>query len=194
MILLTATGCTGAKESAAASEAGNMAVGWNRSHETRRGDTTLVSLPAMSISGGIRGGSQKSAAVAMTRIYKTNGDYADLVPVTLNASRTELISYPAPGDLKGAEPVKLDGGFLLDNRGVGVNTAFTRWTYAEYSAMPSAPSAKEIMANIIPEARITEIYEMPFAVGTPDAARRCNELIAAGLPDCTPLLTSLKMQ
>ena len=66
--------------------------------------------------------------------------------------------------------MRLDDGFLLDNRGIGANTAFTSWTYAEYMAMPSAPSAAEIMNHILPDARVTEVYQMPFTVGTPDAA------------------------
>lgn len=193
MILLTAAACTSARQSADTSAPGGVAVGWHHSHETRVGDTTVVTLPSAGLAGGIRGGSGKSAVMPLTRIYRTNGDYADRVPITLNASRTELLSYPAPGDLKGAEPVRLDDGFLLDNRGIGANTAFTSWTYAEYMAMPSAPSAAEIMKHILPDARVTEIYEMPFTVGTPDAARRCNELISAGLPACTPVLTQLKM-
>lgn len=129
------------------------------------------------------------AAIAMARIYKTNGDYRDKVPVTLNADRSALVSYPAPTDLRTGLPVTLADGFLLDNRGVGVNTAFTRWTYSEYEALAAPPSPAEIMANLIPEARVTEIYEMPFASGTPDAAARCDSLIRAGLPGCR-LLTS----
>ncbi len=123
-------------------------------------------------------------AVAMARIYKTDGDYADWVPVTLDSRHRRLVSYPAPSDLAGAAPVRLSDGFLLDRRGVSGNTAFTRWTYREYAAMESAPSPAEIMEAIIPGARVTEIYQMPFPAGTPDAAARCDSLIAAGLPDC----------
>ena len=126
----------------------------------------------------------RTHAVAMARIYKTDGDYADRVPVTLDSRHRRLVSYPAPSDLAGAAPVRLSDGFLLDRRGVSGNTAFTRWTYREYAAMESAPSPAEIMEAIIPGARVTEIYQMPFPAGTPDAAARCDSLIAAGLPDC----------
>ncbi|MCM1355488.1 MAG: hypothetical protein NC212_03675 [Staphylococcus sp.] len=136
----------------------------------------------------VRGG-RTPAAIVPARIYKTNGDYADKVPVMLNADRNTLVSYPAPTDLRTGLPVKLTDGFLLDNRGVGVNTAFTRWSYREYEALAAPPSPAEIMANILPEARVTEIYEMPFASGTPDAAARCDSLIRAGLPGCRPLST-----
>ena len=123
-------------------------------------------------------------AVAMARIYKTDGDYADRVPVTLDSQRRGLLSYPAPSDLAGTAPVSLSDGFLLDRRGVSGNTAFTRWTYQEYAAMESAPAPAEIMEAIIPGARVTEIYQMPFPAGAPDAAARCDSLIAAGLPGC----------
>ena len=35
-------------------------------------------------------------------IYKTNGNYNDNVPVTMNADGSQLISYPAPSDISSA--------------------------------------------------------------------------------------------
>lgn len=133
--------------------------------------------------------STREADAAMTVIYKTNGDYADYVPVTLNPSRTAVVSFPAPGDLASGAPERLNEGFLLDNRGVNPNTAFTRWTYAEYAALPTAPTTEEILANIIPEARVTVIYRMPFITGTPGAADLCNKAIADGLKGCTKVFS-----
>lgn len=133
--------------------------------------------------------SRPSAVVAMAHIYKTNGDYNDKVPVTLNARRDGLVSYPGPSDLIGCRPVRLKDGFLLDRRGINPSTAFTRWTYEEYSKLPSAPSTEEIMANIIPGATVTKIYRMPFTTGTPDAAERCDSLISEGLPGCKLVYT-----
>ncbi len=133
----------------------------------------------------VTGGKQPSAVVAKTRIYKTNGDYADNVPVTLNADGTAVVSYPAPTDLAGASPVPLRDGYLLDRRGVGKNTAFTRYTYAEYSRFSQPPTPEELLKAVIPEAKVIEIVEMPFATGVLDAASRCDSLIAAGLSGCT---------
>ncbi len=133
----------------------------------------------------VSGGKQPSAVVAKTRIYKTNGDYADNVPVTLNADGTAVVSYPAPTDLAGASPVPLRDGYLLDRRGVGKNTAFTRYTYAEYSRFSQPPTPEELLKAVIPEAKVIEIVEMPFATGVLDAASRCDSLIAAGLSGCT---------
>lgn len=143
-------------------------------------DTAVAASPV--VIGGKR---PAQAVVAKTRIYKTNGDYTNLVPVTLNAARTAVVSFPAPTDLVNAAPISLSDGFLLDRRGVGVNTAFTSYTYSDYSQMKNPPSPAELLAAVIPGAKVTEIIEMPFAVGAPDAVEKSDSLIAAGFPGCT---------
>ena len=86
-------------------------------------------------------------------IYKTRGDYKLLVPITLNDEKTEIVSYPAPGDLKykgkPAIPTELDNGFLLDNRGINKNVAFTSYTYEDYMALEKTPSKEELMSLIV---------------------------------------------
>lgn len=186
-LLTMAAGCSTTKDTVPPEKA--MAVGWHTKHEQSNADGSTV-IAMKPITDNVRGGSPV-AALAKVRIYKTNGDYDNYVPVTLNDSRDGLVSYPAPSDLHGASPVKLDDGFLLDRRGVGVNTAFTRWTYAEYAEMQSAPSPEEIMANLIPGARVTELYETPLTTGIPDETAKCNELIKAGLQDCKMLIMKL---
>ncbi|MBD5301136.1 MAG: hypothetical protein HDS17_06685 [Bacteroides sp.] len=188
-ILALTAGCSATRSVETPPE--SNAIGWNSKHEIARTDsTTTIAIPVAT--KGIIAGGRPTADIPMAHIYKTNGDYADLVPVTLNASRTGLVSFPAPSDLRGGEPVKLDSGYLLDRRGVGPNTAFTRWTYAEYSALPAAPTPAEIMDHLLPDARITELYSMPFTATTPDVVERCNELIGKGLPDCTPIIAPPK--
>lgn len=136
---------------------------------------------AMPVKGGVR----PAKMVAKVHIYKTNGDYDNNVPVTLDASRTGVVAFPAPSDLSAAStPVKLADGYLLDRRGVGANTAFTRYTYPEYEAMAQPPTTDELLRAVIPDARVTEVVEMPFSVGTGDEVNKCNELISAGLPGC----------
>ncbi len=123
-----------------------------------------------------------AAVMIKAYIYKTNGNYADNVPVTVENGK--LISYPAPSDLTDqSRPVALDRGYLLDRRGIGPDTRFTSFTYGEYAAMPAPPSSAQLMAAIIPDARVTEMVEMPFPY-SPDCAAQCNELIATGLPGC----------
>lgn len=99
------------------------------------------------------------------QVYKMSGDYADLVPITLDPSGTRVMSYPAPTDVKNQEPVKLDDGWYLDRRGVGTNTAFTSYTYKEYAALKHAPSTEDLLKHIVPEAKVTEIMTTPFAIG-----------------------------
>lgn len=172
IILAVLSGCHSAKESV---------TDKNKPSETTLDlRTEIRNTPAIN---------RPSAVVAMAHIYKTNGDYHDKVPVTLNARRDGLVSYPGPSDLIGCSPIRLKDGFLLDRRGINPSTAFTRWTYEEYSKLPSAPSTEEIMANIIPGATVTKIYRMPFTTGTPDAAERCDSLISEGLPGCKLVYT-----
>ena len=116
-------------------------------------------------------------------IYKTNGDFADKVPVTLSADRKTIISFPAPADVVNRQPVKLAEGFYLDNKGISSNTAFTHYTYSQYAALSKAPSLSQLRHAIIPGAMVTEIVELPYPVGqaTP---QQCDSLISAGLPQC----------
>lgn len=95
-------------------------------------------------------------------IYKTNGDYADKVTIQVD-SKGNVTSYPAPSDVKGMEPVALADGWLLTRRGVNASTAFTRYTYAEYAALKSAPTLPELKASIIPDAKITEIQTLSIS-------------------------------
>ena len=139
---------------------------------------------AVSPRGGTSG---QNAYVPKARIYKTNGNYSENVPVTCDPSSGAIVSYPAPGDLTGQAPVALDGGWLLDRRGVGPDTRFTTYTYKAYSSLPSAPTADELKKAIIPEARVTEVVEMPFAYSA-ECAAACDSLIRLGLPGCRPLV------
>lgn len=110
--------------------------------------------------------SKPSAYIPKAVIYRTNGDYAQQVPIALNAQRTAVVSYPGPGDVSEASsPVALGDGWLLDRRGgVGLNSAFLRYTYAEYARLQQAPSAAELMSAIIPEARVTEVKTLPITL------------------------------
>lgn len=97
-------------------------------------------------------------------IYRTNGDYDDRVTVTLDATRTTLMSYPAPTDVNAdSAPLVVADGWLLDRRGgIGPNTAFLDWSYAEYAAFPSVPSPADIMAHVIADARVTATRALPI--------------------------------
>ncbi len=99
------------------------------------------------------------------RVYRTSADYAANVPVTLNEQRTALVSYPDPADLRQqSSPVPLADGWMLDRRGISANSAFLTYTYAQYAALDRAPDEADIMAAIIPDARVTEIGILPMTL------------------------------
>lgn len=130
----------------------------------------------------------ESAYLPKAIIYKTNGDYNDNVPVNLNAEGTMLASYPAPTDItQRSTPVVLSDGWLLDRRGVGVNTVFTRYTYSEYMKLPQVP--EDLMQSIIPGSKVTELVQLP--IGHSEAAANpslCEPYIKDGFKDCKVLL------
>ncbi len=95
-------------------------------------------------------------------IYKTKADYNALVPVILNAERTDIVSFPAPGDLKyrgkPAIPTELEDGFLLDNRGITENVAFLNITYEAYIALDKTPTKDELLEMIIDSDPLTVMF------------------------------------
>lgn len=105
---------------------------------------------------------EPASAGPPTIIYKTVKDYSDKVPVTLSEDKSEVVSYPGIKDIyfKGefAYPTQLNDGYLLDNRGVDVNTAFLKLTYEEYSKLESTPSKEDLFNMIIAPDPISEMY------------------------------------
>ncbi|MCM1310944.1 MAG: hypothetical protein NC301_07970 [Bacteroides sp.] len=105
-------------------------------------------------------------------VYKMLGDAtAQNVPVQVSPSG-QIISFPAPGDVRGQEPLPMADGYLLDRRGIGPDSRFTKWTYEEYAAMKQAPTLSEIKAALIPGARPTKIHvlDMPLSTALSDTA------------------------
>lgn len=92
-------------------------------------------------------------------VYKTKADYSKLVPVLLSCDKTHIISYPHPGDLKkGNEyryPTLLPNGYLLDNKGIAKDVAFLEYTYEEYAAFTTIPSADTLYWRIIDKDPLT---------------------------------------
>lgn len=117
-------------------------------------------------------------------IYKTKQDYSMHVPVTLAPDKTSLTSYPAPsdvyygGDL--AYPVALTDGYFLDRRGISENSAFTKWTYYEYSRLPKTPSDKEIFNMLLDTDPFTEIYYCGDRTKFKDIENELNKAIKEG--------------
>lgn len=128
------------------------------------------------------------AVMPNARIYRTSTDVDALVPVTVNPATGQLVSYPAPTDITGASmPVVLKDGWLLDRRGIGPDTRFVNYTYSQYHDLTEAPSPSRLLESIVPDARVTEIVELPYKVGTVTPAM-ADSLISAGLPGCSFIL------
>lgn len=109
--------------------------------------------------------SNTAHALPKAIVYKMTGD-ATAANVPVQMQNGEVIGFPAPTDVVGQEPLQMADGYLLDRRGIGANSVYTKWTYAEYSALKQAPSIAEIKAAIIPGARATQIHVLPMTLST----------------------------
>ena len=88
---------------------------------------------------------------------------ANHVPVALSEDGSAIISYPDPTDLRtpGGPPIptKLEQGWLLDRRGIGMNSAFLEMTYADYAALVDPPSMVELEAALLDREPITDMCD-----------------------------------
>ncbi len=155
------------------------------SGQQSRGNTMIHPATGVKMPGTVRPGAMsEKGQYPMARIYQMNGDWSDMVPVGMRGS--EPVSFPAPGDLTAmSRPIRLSDGYWLDSRGVGAGTAFTRYTYEQYMALPAPPDAKTLIEAIVPGARVTRVVELPFTLQTARAdTAAVNALIREGLPGC----------
>lgn len=116
-------------------------------------------------------------------VYRTSGDYDDLVPITLSPDGKSVESYPAPTDVSPSwsTPLHVADGFLLDRRGISARSAFTCYTYARYCALTEAPSPRVLLDSVIPGARVTEMYALPITAAEAAAdTALVNRLIMEG--------------
>ncbi len=153
---------------------------------------TLLCLATLLVScNATKMNTSSTEALPPVIVYKTIGDYYHLVPITLSETKNKILSYPAPSDLytngKLALPVKLENGYLFDQRGINANTVFTSFTYEEYSLMDSAPSVADLMNSIEDSAPFIEIYNCGKINEFKDPVRDLNKLIQKGFKGCTSL-------
>ena len=93
--------------------------------------------------------------------FRMSGDYENNVAITL-ASDGTLTYFPAPSDITAdSEPVALGDGWWLNCQGISPNSVFTKYTFAEYASLPSAPTPEQLKHSIIPGAKVTEFIELP---------------------------------
>lgn len=134
--------------------------------------------------GRILSGGTPFSTSPVVYIYKTKADYSHQVPVLMDESRTRILSYPAPSDLKLGDalrlPTPLNGGYLLDNKGIGPNVAFLTYTYEAYSQLAEAPSMDELLANIAEKYPLLEIRACGRRADYQDIVSELNEKISNG--------------
>lgn len=127
-------------------------VGCNAHHKTTR---SADQKPGATLSAGVTG--------PQILVYKTKANYNNLVPVILSDDKLEIVSYPHPNDIKidGGYPVPivLNGGYLLDVRGISKNVAFLTLSYADYSKLQNPPSLKDLYNLILDKDPLTELYD-----------------------------------
>lgn len=105
--------------------------------------------------------------------FRMSGDYANNVAVTFSQDG-ELLYFPAPTDITAdSEPISLGEGWWLNNQGLGPNSVFTKYTFAEYAALPEVPSPQQIKLAVIPGAKVTGFMELPMKIG--EAANNIEE-------------------
>jgi hypothetical protein len=114
-------------------------------------------------------------------IYKTKKDYFNNIPEGLSNDKLSVVSYPDKVDIyygdRLATPTLLSQGYLLDNRGIGKNSAFTSYTYSTYSQLQTTPNAETFYSQIIDFDPFTEMYSCKCNRDTAEI----NRLIRKGL-------------
>lgn len=153
-----------------------------------RGIIILIVLMVAACSSSKQTGNQQPMASEPFLIYKTKAGYSDKVPVIMNAEKTKIVSYPSPSDVmvngELVKPIKLIDGYLLDNRGIGMNVAFTSFTYEEYAKLDAAPDINKLMNGIIDDDPLLELYDCKNHLNIKSDIDKVNALIANRFEGC----------
>lgn len=134
---------------------------------------------------GMNGNNQSMGMASPPAIvYKTKKDYYSHVPVQLSDNKQKIVSYPAQSDIRRGNtfsyPTKLTNGYLLDNRGISVNTGFLRFTYEDYYNMDLVLTAENLMNYVIDDDPFTEFYEVGRRYDYHDIESEINGIINNG--------------
>lgn len=110
-------------------------------------------------------------------VYRTVANFDTLVPVTMNISKTLIKSYPAPSDLNSMQmPVPVGNGFLLDRRGISINSAFLNIGYRQYMELKEL-SATKLMQYVTYKKPFVEIWD-------------CGAISSRSLPDSVKVIVA----
>jgi hypothetical protein len=123
-------------------------------------------------------------ALPPTIVYKTKKNYDKNVAIYLSEDKKRITGYPHPSDVSARSyPTVLKKGYLLDNRGIGKNTAFISMTYEEYAALKNVPSPAELDSMIIDRDPIKVMYHCGNRGGYVDTDD-LNKLIDSKFKGC----------
>lgn len=112
-------------------------------------------------------------AIPMATAFRMSGDYADHVAITI--VNGNITYFPAPTDITdSSKPISLGNGWWLNRQGISANSVFTRYTFEEYSKLRQVPTVKELKASVIPGARVTEMYTLPYSIS--EASSHISEI------------------
>lgn len=158
---------------------------------TRKAEVTTT-LPSEGNTWAINRNEPK-AFVPSVIIYKTRGDYNNLVPVTMDITHSHIVSYPDPADLRRYDgalrlPTPLNNGYLLDNKGINAQTAFIDYTYEEYVALDTIPSLDQFMQHIVDKHPFVEMWDCGKTTKYRDLIVDINHLIDSNLPGCRNII------
>jgi len=103
-------------------------------------------------------------------VFRANGNYADNVMIRLD-DNGNILYYPAVSDISDrSSSLPVGDGWYLDRQGAALSgTAFLKYTYAEYAALPETPSLAELKAAIIPGAKVIETQVLPLSPAEAEA-------------------------
>lgn len=109
--------------------------------------------------------------------FRMNGNFEDNVAVTIGPDGN-LLYFPDPKDISAdSKPISLGDGWWLNRQGIGPNSVFTTYTFAQYAALPAVPSLQQLKNAIIPGSRITQFVELPVsasqAIQNIDEIKKC---------------------
>ena len=130
------------------------------------------------------GQNQSAKVLPHVIVYKTKKDYRNLVPVQLSADKKQVVSYPDQADIgtggANALPVLLHKGYLLDRRGVGINSAFTKYTYKQYNALKELPPPDELLRSVKDKNPMVVVYDCGIRRSEPELIKDLNKWIDHG--------------
>ena len=84
----------------------------------------------------------------------------------------------------------MDGGYLVDRRGVGLHTAFLKLSYEEYYALPNDPSIAELLGWVLDKEPLTFLAVCDRSYFTTKSKEEFERYIAEGMPGANVLITT----